>query len=117
MTETMDRKRYPAGGSFIIEETANILTPEDFSEEQRMFAEVTRDFVENEVLPHDEAIEKLNYELTVKLMRKAGELGLLSADVPEQYGGLGLDKVSSTIINENLARASSFALSIGATGK
>jgi len=116
MTETTDRTRYPAGGSFIIDETAPeaVLTPEDFSEEQRMFAEVTRDFVENEVLPYDEEIEKLNYELTVKLMRKAGELGLLSADVPESYGGLGLDKVSSTIINENLARASSFALSIGA---
>ncbi|HZG77535.1 MAG TPA: acyl-CoA dehydrogenase family protein, partial [Paenibacillus sp.] len=66
------------------------------------------------VLPHDEEIEKLNYELTVKLMRKAGELGLLGADVPEPYGGLGLDKVSSTIINEHLARASSFALSVGA---
>jgi len=116
MTETTERKRYPAGGGFIIGETAPdaVLTPEDFSEEQRMFAELTRDFVENEVLPHDEEIEKLNYELTVKLMRKAGELGLLSADVPEPYGGLGLDKVSSTIISENLARASSFALSIGA---
>jgi alkylation response protein AidB-like acyl-CoA dehydrogenase len=50
----------------------------------------------------------------VKLMRKAGELGLLGADVPEEFGGLGLDKVSSTLISETLAKASSFALSIGA---
>jgi alkylation response protein AidB-like acyl-CoA dehydrogenase len=104
------------GGSFVIEDTAPemVMTPEDFTEEQAMFAEATREFVENDVQPLDEEIEKLNYELTVKLMHKAGELGLLSADVPERYGGLGLDKVSSTIINENLAKASSFALSIGA---
>ncbi|NMM51152.1 acyl-CoA dehydrogenase family protein [Paenibacillus aquistagni] len=106
----------PVGGSFVIQETnpEQVITPEDFTEEQRMFKETTMAFVEGDVLPHDEAIEKLDYELTVKLMREAGELGLLAADVPEAYGGLGLDKVSSTIINESLAKASSFALSIGA---
>ncbi|MCM3342604.1 acyl-CoA dehydrogenase family protein [Paenibacillus sp. MER TA 81-3] len=104
------------GGSFVIEdvEPEAIVTPEDFSEEQRMMVETTRDYVEGEVLPNDEALEKLDYELTVKLMRKAGELGLLSADVPEEYGGLGLDKVSSTLIGETLTKASGFALSIGA---
>ncbi len=104
------------GGSFVIEELpAHFVTvPEDFTEEQRMFADTTREFVEGEVLPHDEQLEKLDYGLTVKLMRKAGDLGLLSSDIPEEYGGLGLDKVSSTIINEGLAKASSFALSIGA---
>ncbi|OPA76939.1 acyl-CoA dehydrogenase [Paenibacillus selenitireducens] len=104
------------GGSFVIEDVSpeEIVTPEDFTEEQRMFAETTRQFIETEVLPHDEQLEKLDYELTVKLMRKAGELGLMSSDVPEAYGGLGLDKVSSTIINEVLAAASSFALSVGA---
>ncbi|WP_309120724.1 acyl-CoA dehydrogenase family protein [Paenibacillus sp.] len=109
-------KPYLAGGGFIIDDAPPeaVATPEDFTEEQRMFAETTRDFVESEVLPHDERLEKLNYELTVQLMRKAGEIGLLGADVPEAYGGLGLDKISSTIINEHLAKASSFALSIGA---
>ncbi|WP_028596310.1 acyl-CoA dehydrogenase family protein [Paenibacillus assamensis] len=104
------------GGSFIIEEVeaSSVVIPEDFVEEQRMMMETTRDFVEGEVVPHDEAIEKLDYELTVKLIRKAGELGLLGSDVPEEYGGLGLDKVSSTLINETLAKASSFALSVGA---
>ncbi|MCY9662024.1 acyl-CoA dehydrogenase family protein [Paenibacillus chondroitinus] len=104
------------GGSFVISDLDfhNIVTPEDFTEEHRMIAETTRDFVAGEVLPNDEHIEKLNYDLTVKLMRSAGELGLLGADVPEIYGGLGLDKVSSTIISENLAQASAFALSIGA---
>ncbi|WP_088105437.1 acyl-CoA dehydrogenase family protein [Halalkalibacter urbisdiaboli] len=104
------------GGSFIIEEGDynSIVTPEDFSEEQRMIAETTKDFIEGEVLPQDEEIEKLNYELTIQFLRKAGDLGLLGADVPEQYEGLGLDKVSSTLINERLAKASSFALSLGA---
>lgn len=104
------------GGSFVISDTDynQIVTPEDFTEEHRMIADTTRDFVAGEVLPVDEHLEKLDYDLTVKLMRNAGELGLLGADVPEMYGGLGLDKISSTIISENLAKASSFALSIGA---
>ncbi|UHA75057.1 acyl-CoA dehydrogenase family protein [Paenibacillus sp. 481] len=104
------------GGSFIIDdvEASTVVTPEDFVEEQRMMMETTRDFVDGEVVPHDEEIEKLDYELTVKLIRKAGEIGLLGSDVPEEYGGIGLDKVSSTLINETLARASSLALSIGA---
>ncbi|CAG7657879.1 putative acyl-CoA dehydrogenase [Paenibacillus allorhizosphaerae] len=105
-----------AGGSFIIEDTdyQRVFTPEDFTEEQRMIAQTTEDFVEGEIAPQDEAIEKLNYELTVELLRKAGELGLLGADVPEAYGGLGLDKISSTLIGEKLSKASSFALSVGA---
>ncbi|WP_136605770.1 acyl-CoA dehydrogenase family protein [Paenibacillus dokdonensis] len=113
MSTTMNKV---VGGSYIIEDTdfSQIVTPEDFTEEHRMIAETTADFVAGEIVPHDEEIEKLNYELTVEKMRKAGELGLLGADVPEAYGGLGLDKVSSTLINENLTKASAFALSIGA---
>lgn len=104
------------GGSFVIEnfDYRDIVTPEDFTEEQRMIAETTAQFVEGEVAPHDERIEKLDYELTVGLLRKSGELGLLGADVPEAYGGMGLDKVSTTLINEKLTKASSFALSFGA---
>lgn len=104
------------GGSFMIEDLDHqqIVTPEDFTEEQRMIGETTQDYVNAEVLPHDEEIEKLNYDLTVDLLRKAGEVGLLGADVPEAYGGMGLDKVSTTIINEKLTKASSFALSFGA---
>jgi len=104
------------GGSYIIEDVdyASVVTPEDFTDEHRMIAETTEQFIAGDVQPHDEEIEKLNYGLTVELMRKAGELGLLGADVPEAYGGLGLDKVSSTLINEKLTKASAFALSIGA---
>ncbi|AQZ48146.1 putative acyl-CoA dehydrogenase FadE [Paenibacillus larvae subsp. larvae] len=105
-----------AGGSFVLDDIDSelVVTPEDFNEEQRMILQTTVDFLEGEVLPKDEEIEKLDYELTLDLLKKAGELGLLSADVPEEYDGLGLDKVSSTIISETLARAASFGLSVGA---
>ncbi|MHA6482339.1 acyl-CoA dehydrogenase family protein [Paenibacillus sp. strain BS8-2] len=104
------------GGRFVVEESdpVSIVTPEDFSEEQRMMSQAAEQFLETELLPRDAEIEGLNYELTVQLMRKAGELGLLGADVPEQYGGIGLDKVSTTLLAETMARASSFALSVGA---
>jgi alkylation response protein AidB-like acyl-CoA dehydrogenase len=104
------------GGRFVIEDAlpSATVTPEDFNEEQRMMADAAQQFVEGEIFPLDEQLEGLDYELTVKLMRQAGELGLLGADVPEAYGGLGLDKVSTTLLSETLARASSFALSVGA---
>lgn len=114
MSKTLDGK--VRGGSFIIDDidAARIVTPEDFTEEQRMIAQTTEDFVAAEIAPHDAEIEKLNYELTVSKLRKAGEVGLLGADVPEEYGGLGLDKISSTLIGEKMSKASSFALSLGA---
>ncbi|MGF7046015.1 alkylation response protein AidB-like acyl-CoA dehydrogenase [Paenibacillus sp. DS2015] len=113
MSKTMSKV---LGGSFMIEDIdyRQIVTPEDFTEEHRMIAETTEQFVAGEIIPRDEEIEKLNYELTVELLQKAGEIGLLGAEVPENYGGLGLDKVSSTLINEKLTKASSFALSYGA---
>lgn len=104
------------GGRFIVEDAdpEQIVTPEDFTEEQKMLADTVRAFVERDILPRDAEIEKLDYSLTVQLMRKAGEIGLLGADVPEAYGGLGLDKTSTTLLAETLSRASSFALSVGA---
>lgn len=104
------------GGRFVLEDSLpdSVVTPEDFTEEQKMMSEAAKQFLEAEIYPHDSELEALNYDLTVELMRKAGELGLLGADVPEEYGGLGLDKVSTTLLAENLSRASSFALSVGA---
>lgn len=112
----MDMADKVIGGSFVIEDLdlQAIVTPDELTDEQRMIAEMTADFVEGEVLPVDEEIEKLNYDLTLKLLKTSGELGLLGADVPEALGGLGLDKVSTTLINERLSKASSFALSVGA---
>jgi alkylation response protein AidB-like acyl-CoA dehydrogenase len=104
------------GGSFIIEDInfLDMVTPEDFTEEHRMIAKMTEDFVAGEITPRDEEVEKLNYDLSLQLLRKAGDLGLLGAEVPEAYGGLNLDKVSSTLINERLTKAASFALTVGA---
>ncbi|MGO4179752.1 acyl-CoA dehydrogenase family protein [Paenibacillus sp. TAF43_2] len=111
MTETI---RF--GGRFVVEDSVpeSVVTPEDFTEEQRMMADAAQQFMDAEITPRDAELEALNYDLTVELMRKAGELGLLGADVPEAYGGLGLDKVSTTLLAETLARSSSFALSVGA---
>lgn len=107
---------YKKGGSFLIEDTKpeEIFTPEDFTEQHRMIADTTRDFVDAEVMPNIDKIEEMNYDLVVKLLRKAGGIGLLSVDVPEEYGGLGLDKTSSMLVAENLGKTGSFAVSHGA---
>lgn len=104
------------GGSFLVGpvDPEAVFTPEDFTEEHRMIAKTTYDFCVNEVAPRDEEIEAQNFELTVQLLRKAGELGLLGADIPEAYGGLELDKISSTLITENVTYGGAFALSHGA---
>ncbi|WP_027417666.1 acyl-CoA dehydrogenase family protein [Aneurinibacillus terranovensis] len=111
-----ESKTLPQGGQFLLKETdiQSVYTPEDFSDEQKMIARTTRDFVAGEIEPKAEQIEKLDYDLTVKLLRQAGELGLLSADIPEAFGGLALDKISSSLIGEYMVRAGSFALSHGA---
>src|SRR5881409_3041026 len=103
------------GGSFLIEETAapDIFTPEDLTEEQTMIRDMTEQFVEDEVLPQVEKIEHQQWEVTVGLLRRCGELGLLGIEVPEKYGGENLDKVSAMIVAEKLARVASFAVSYG----
>ncbi|MDF0727467.1 acyl-CoA dehydrogenase family protein [Cytobacillus sp. S13-E01] len=104
------------GGAFLIEDiTADqIFTPEDFTEEHKLMGKTTEDFVVNEVLPEMEEIEEHHFDKSVALLKKAGELGLLAVDVPEEYGGLGLDKISSAVITEKFSRAGSFSLSYGA---
>lgn len=104
------------GGAFLIEDiTADqIFTPEDFTEEHKLMGKTTEDFVVNEVLPEMEDIEEHHFDKSVALLKKAGELGLLAVDVPEEYGGLGLDKISSAVITEKFSRAGSFSLSYGA---
>lgn len=104
------------GGRFILERSdpQEVCIPEDFTSEQRLILESAEQFLAAELSPRDAEIEGLDYELTVALMRKAGDQGFLAADIPAQYGGLGLDKVSTTLLAETLARSSSFALSVGA---
>jgi alkylation response protein AidB-like acyl-CoA dehydrogenase len=99
------------GGSFLIEDRApdEIFTPEDFTEEQVMIGQTADDFMVKEMAPRLPALLKLDYELSRELLRKAGELGLLGVEVPEEYGGLGLDKVSGSLVAEKAGRDGSFA--------
>ncbi|MGX1901573.1 acyl-CoA dehydrogenase family protein [Thermolongibacillus altinsuensis] len=104
------------GGSFLIEDVAcdRVFTPEDFTDEHKMIAKTTEEFVVNEVLPQLEHLENHEFDRSVQLLKQAGELGLLGADIPEEYGGLGLDKISSALIAEKMSRAGGFSISHGA---
>jgi len=107
-------KEYMKGGEFLIADTAEIFTPEDFTEEQRMIGDTTREFVDNEVRPNLEPMENHAWEVARDLVKKAGELGLLGANIPEEYGGLALDQVSGVVIAENMGRAGGFGTTFGA---
>lgn len=100
------------GASFLFSkiDENELFTPEDLSDEHRMIGQTAKQFVEKEVVPHKEEIEKQNIELIVSLMHKAGELGLLAHSVPEQYGGLGLDKISKGIVGENVGTTGSYGV-------
>ena len=99
------------GGAFLINECAaeDIFTPEDFTEEQRMIADTTRRFVDNEVTPRIAQLEQHDWRLARDLVRHAAELGLIGATIPTAYGGLGLNHTTGTLIAENLGRCVSFA--------
>ena len=104
------------GGDFLIAETAcqDVFTPEDFSDEQRAFAETTEKFVTDEILPHLEEIENQEFSYVVDGMRKCGELGLLMMDAAEEDGGLELDKVSSMLVGEKISTSGSFSVAFAA---
>lgn len=105
------------GGSFLISETRpeQVFSPEDFTEEHRMIAQTTAEYIEKEVVPHSARIEEKDYELQRQLLQKGGELGLLGASIPEAYGGLGLDHVSGMLISEYISGQGSFVTTFGAT--
>ena len=104
------------GGGFLLEEVTpdQIYTPEDFTDEHLMIAKTTEDFIMEKVVPEHDKLEDHQFDVSVRLLKEAGELGLLGADVPEEYGGIGLDKISSSLITEKFSLAGSFSLSHGA---
>ncbi len=104
------------GGEYLIADAVcgDIFTPEDFSDEQRQFAETTEQFVENEIFPYLEEIENQNFDRVVQGMRKCGELGLLMMDAPEADGGLELDKASSMLVAEKISASGSFSVAYAA---
>jgi alkylation response protein AidB-like acyl-CoA dehydrogenase len=105
-----------AGGSFLLESRspAEVFTPEDLTEEQRQIAATAVRFAREEVEPAIGAIEAKEPGVMARLLRKAAELGLMSAEIPEQYGGMGLDKISSSLIAEHLSVLASFSTAVGA---
>lgn len=104
------------GGSFLTEDVDinRVFTPEDFTEEHKMIAKTTEDYVKNDVFPVVPNLENHEFEHSVKLLKKAGELGLLAIDVPEEYDGLGLDKITSALVTEKMAVVGGFSITHGA---
>ncbi|MGA7157253.1 MAG: acyl-CoA dehydrogenase family protein [Acidobacteriaceae bacterium] len=104
------------GGSFLIEDLGpeDVFTLEDLSAEQKQIAEMTATFAEEKILTQVAEIEAKNFDVSRKLMREAGELGLLGVDVPEEYGGLELDKITSALIADKIAVMGSFSVTFSA---
>ncbi|MCE2682554.1 MAG: acyl-CoA dehydrogenase family protein [Cryomorphaceae bacterium] len=104
------------GGEFIIRNTSphEIFTPEEWSEEQRMIAQMCDDFIHQEIAPNIERIDAMEPVLMETLLEKAGELGLLGLSVPEDLGGMGLDFKTSLLAAERLGKGYSFSVAYGA---
>jgi alkylation response protein AidB-like acyl-CoA dehydrogenase len=104
------------GGAWLLEtsEPSAVFTPERFTEEHRLIAQTADEFVDNEVLPVLEQLEQKDWALARRLVVRCGALGLLGVDVPEAYGGVQLDKVTSLVVSERLARSASFGATFGA---
>ena len=108
--------KFIKGGSFLIEPRLpeEIFTPEDIDDQHRLIAQTAQDFVENEIVPNLEAIEQKKPGLLRELLRKAAEVGLCANDVPQKYGGLEMDKVSSALVAENISKQASFSVAFSA---
>ncbi len=104
------------GGGWLLEETPAdaVFTPEKLTDEHRLIGQTADEFITNEVLTALDRLEQKDWTLARDLLRRCGELGLIGTDVPEQYGGVGLDKVSAIIVAEAIGRSASFAAAFGA---
>src|SRR6266487_4681142 len=104
------------GGEWLLQaaDADSVFTPERLSDEHRLIGQTGQEFVENEVLPKLDRLEEKDWALARDLVKRSGDLGLLGVDVAETYGGVGLDKVSSLVVSEKLARSASFGATFGA---
>jgi len=104
------------GGSFLIESRApeEVFTPEDITEEHRLIAQTAREFMDKEIVPRLNEIEEKKPGVLRELLKKAAELGFCATDVPQRFGGLELDKISSILVAEEMARDGSWATTVGA---
>lgn len=105
------------GGQFLVKETSceDVFTPEDFSEEQQMMRDAVKEFIDRKVWPNKDRFEKKDYGFTQECMKNAGEMGFLGITVPEEYGGLGMDFVSTVLVCDYISGATgSFSTAFGA---
>lgn len=105
------------GGGYLIAEASkdDIFTPEEFTDEQRQIGDTIEQFIRNDITPNLDEIEYQNFDVILGLVRKCGDLGLMMIDVPTQYGGLELDKVTSMHASEKMAQTGSFSITFGVT--
>lgn len=108
--EKIDKKKQGASFLFSKMDIEHLFTPEDFTDEHRMIGSTAKQFIEKEVVPHKDAIEEQDFEIVVSLLKKAGDLGLLAHSIPENYGGLGLDKVSKGIVGEMVGSSGGYGV-------
>src|SRR2546426_11320768 len=104
-----------SGGSFLLEQRKpdEVFTPEDFTEQHRLIGQTAEEFAVKEILPNAEKMEHKDFSITRDLLKKAGELGLSSAEIPEAYGGLEMDKVTAAVIADHIAKYAGFATTWG----
>ncbi len=104
-----------AGGGFLLEEreTDEVFTPEDFSEQHQLIGQTAEEFAVNEIVPNIEKMEHKDFSISRALLKKAGELGLSSVEIPEAYGGLEMDKVTAAVIADHIAKYAGFATTWG----
>jgi butyryl-CoA dehydrogenase len=114
-TTTAVPKTRISGGSFLLESRApeEIFTPEDFTEQHQLIGQTAEEFAMNEIVPNIEKIEHKDFSVTRDLLKKAGELGLSSVEIPEAYGGLEMDKVTAAVIADHIAKYAGFATTWG----
>jgi len=103
------------GGSFLLEERRpdEVFTPEDFTEQHQLIAQTAEEFAVNEIVPNIEKMEHKDFSITRDLLKKAGDLGLSSVEIPEAYGGLEMDKVTAAVIADHIAKYAGFATTWG----
>lgn len=104
----------PIGGAFLLEKTgdSDSFIPEQITEEQKSLAQLVHDFVHGEVIPRSEEIEHQKFDVVVSLLKKAGELGILAAEIPEEFGGLDIDKVTMVGMGEETIQQGSFGVTM-----
>jgi alkylation response protein AidB-like acyl-CoA dehydrogenase len=103
------------GAAWLLEagDAASVLTPERLSDEHRLIAQTAREFAEKEVVPGIDRLEKKDWAFARHLLQRAGELGLLGVDAPEEFGGVGLDKAAALVVSSHMAGSASFSSAFG----